>query len=243
MKPEDLVAQLQQALAANLRSVILYGSAAAEEFVPDRSDFNVLVIVDRLGVPELKSLGGVLRPWVKAGHPPPLCFTAERLKHSTDVFPLELLDIRDRRRVLFGTDVVADLEISTDNLRHELEYELKSKLIQLRRHYLLAHQASADTVALMVKSLSTFLVLFRGAWRLFNPGPAPAKLEALQSLGRALDFRTDVFELVHRLRTGEQAAKEIKADDLFGQYLAAIEIVVDKVDAAVKPTSPSPEPN
>ena len=33
-----------------LRSAVLYGSAAAGEHIPSRSDYNVLVIADRLDV-------------------------------------------------------------------------------------------------------------------------------------------------------------------------------------------------
>ena len=35
------------------------------------------------------------------------------------------------RKVLYGADVLANLEISDEYLRHQTEYELRSKLIQL----------------------------------------------------------------------------------------------------------------
>jgi len=187
-------------------------------------------VVDRLGLTELKAMAKPTRAWVKEGNPPPLCFTLERLENSADVFPLELLDIKEQRRVLFGDDVVAGVEVSEANLRHELEYELKSKLIQLRVRYLLAEGAAKATAELLVNSLSTFLVLFRGAWRLFQQEPVTSKLEALRLLGAELDFPIQVFETVHELKTGIRAAKGLDTDELFQQYLSAIETVVDKVD-------------
>jgi len=48
MTLEELVSQLRAAYGTALRSIVLYGSAAAGEHIPKRSDYNVLVIVDSL---------------------------------------------------------------------------------------------------------------------------------------------------------------------------------------------------
>ena len=53
MKPEQLVEQLKRALPASLRSVVLYGSAAAGDHVAGKSDFNILVVAERY--PDLKA--------------------------------------------------------------------------------------------------------------------------------------------------------------------------------------------
>ena len=50
MTLDELVAQLQKAFGDGLQSVVLYGSAAAGEHIPKRSDFNVLVIVRALDI-------------------------------------------------------------------------------------------------------------------------------------------------------------------------------------------------
>ena len=48
MTLDELVAQLRAAFGAELRSVVLYGSAASGEHIPKQSDYNVLVLVDAL---------------------------------------------------------------------------------------------------------------------------------------------------------------------------------------------------
>lgn len=48
-----------------------------------------------------------------------LLFTLQRLKSSMDVFPIEIADIQDNHKVLFGIDPVIDLNISYKNLRIE----------------------------------------------------------------------------------------------------------------------------
>ena len=55
MTLDELVAQLQKVYGAQLRAVVLYGSAAAGEHIPKRSDYNVLVIVDELTMQHMRA--------------------------------------------------------------------------------------------------------------------------------------------------------------------------------------------
>ena len=48
MTLDELVTQLRAAYGAQLASVVLYGSAATGEHIPKKSDYNVLVLLDRI---------------------------------------------------------------------------------------------------------------------------------------------------------------------------------------------------
>lgn len=231
MKLEDYVSELRAHLGEELLSVILYGSAASAEFVKHHSDFNILVVLRRLTMKELRLLSEASRTWViKAGNPPPLSFTPEKLASSADVFPIELLEMQENHRVLFGSDAVAQIPVTLMNLRHQLEYELKSKLIVLRERYLATGGAAQEVGELMIQSLANFLVLFRAALRLYQQNVPATKLEALHALSARLGFSTAVFEEVQRLRSGENSARDVNAASIFERYLNEIETVVDKVD-------------
>ncbi|MDY6965695.1 MAG: hypothetical protein SVM80_06970 [Halobacteriota archaeon] len=66
----------------------------------------------------------------------PLLFTQEELISGVDVFPIDFLNIKEHHRILYGEDFLKDLKISKGNLRHQLEFEFRSKLIHLRREFL-----------------------------------------------------------------------------------------------------------
>ncbi len=66
----------------------------------------------------------------------PFIFTKEELTDGVDVFPIEFLNIRQNHKIHYGDDILKDIEISKENLRHQLEFEFRSKLIHLRRQYL-----------------------------------------------------------------------------------------------------------
>jgi predicted nucleotidyltransferase len=231
MKPEQLVEKLRKVQPLSLRSVILYGSAVAGDFVKKRSDYNVLVIAESLGVPELRALSSVARRWVKAGNPPPLLFTLERLKQSADVFPIEILDMKAANRVLYGADVLSRIPVSEGNLRHQVESELKGKLIQLREAYLITGGKPRDVVEVLVRSIASFLVLFRAALRLYEIEVPARKLDALAALARRIPLDPAPFETVEALKEGRMKVRQVNADALFGNFLKTVETVVDAIDS------------
>lgn len=233
MTPEQFAERLKTALPSGLRSVVLYGSAAAGDFVPGKSSYNVLAVADTLGLTELDALSPPIADWTRAGNEPPLLFTTDQLKTSADAFPIELADIRKSRKTLFGEDFLGGIEIDEDCLRLQLERELKGKLLSLRRHYLQSQGNGDRIAALMARSLSTFLVLVRASLRLFRPEPPAAKLDALAELAKHISFDPKPFRDVHELKAGRLWAnppRDSVAKALFADYLRAVETIVEAVD-------------
>ncbi len=230
MTPQQLTERLKAVCGSHLRSVILYGSAVTGDHVGKRSNYNILVVLDRLGMEELQALSPLTKRWVKTGHPAPLFWTPASLATSADIFPLEIADIKAGHEVLFGDDAVRDLAVHAANLRVELEHELKGKLLQLRQRYLLAHGRPRQVIELMVRSLSTFLVLCRGALRLYQQEVPAKKMDALAALAEHVPVKTQVFDTILQLKAGRKV-RGLDAEALCAQYVQAIESVVEAVDA------------
>lgn len=234
MSPEQLTDQLRGIYADNLEAVVLYGSAASGDYSRKYSDFNVLVVLARIGTDELRKARKVVHRWVKQGNPPPLIFTADRLRKSADVFPMEIADIKEFNRVLHGRNPVEDVEVAPENLRLELERELKGKLIQLRQRFLdVAGNEKAER-ELLARSSATFLTLFRHALRLAGADPLPPKAEAAGALAGRIGYASVVFDRIRGLRETGKLPPGVKADALIEEYLPFVERVVDLVDAWAK---------
>src|SRR6185295_1020684 len=160
---DRLVASLRAAHGDNLASIVLYGSAAAGDDVDRSSDHNLLVALNRISADDLRVSHTALRDWNKLGEPMPVYFTVEELKRAADVFPIEFMQMEKARKVLVGRDPLDLVEISRENLRHQTEYELRTKLTQLRRLYVPASNSVERLMALMNDSLASFAALFRAA--------------------------------------------------------------------------------
>ena len=230
MTPEQLAERLKQAMPAGLRAVVLYGSAAAGDHIAGHSDYNVLVVADRLGLAELNALAPTAVAWERAGNRPPVLFTPKELRASADAFPIELLDMQQSRKVLFGDDLLAEIKVNPEHLRLELERELQANLLQVRERYLLTRGKPRQVVNLLGSSLSTFLVLFRAVLRLYRADVPLRKLDALPALAKEIGFDPQVFLTIHELKEGRRKPREVAAATLAETYLKTIEQIVAAVD-------------
>ena len=70
MTLDEFVRQLQAALGADLRSVAVYGSAAAGEQHAGKSDTNILVVVDSLSPERLAAASAAVAAWTEGNTAP-----------------------------------------------------------------------------------------------------------------------------------------------------------------------------
>ncbi len=226
----EFVTQLRQAAETNLESVILYGSAASGEYEADYSNVNLLAVLKDTSLPKLLVLADAIMGWTEQKHPAPLLITREELERSADVFSIELMDMRRQHRVLFGPDVVADLQIPMHLHRVQVEYELREKLILLRQRLILDAADEKRTWHLLLRSLPAFATLFRHA--LIAQGePVPAtKRDSVKALAAILAFDASPFEHLLDIREHRADPKQFQVRELAGRYLAAVEQVTAAVD-------------
>ena len=123
----ELTAQITHTYGESLLAVILYGSAASDEFVEGRSNINCLVLLKQVTPDELKKSSPLLQNWHEQGIRTPLFVDPAYVRSAIDVFPIEFLDMKQRYRVLYGQDFLRDLDVKLDHLRFQCEQELKGK--------------------------------------------------------------------------------------------------------------------
>jgi hypothetical protein len=230
MTYEELVEQVNKVVPGKLRSAILYGSAVAGDFVPETSNYNVLLVIDGLGRAELDALSTVVAQWTGAGHRPPLLFTPGQLQNSTDIFAIELLDMQQSHRVLFGEDPLASMTIKEEHLRLQLECELNEKILALREGYLLTSGKPERVAQLMAASVTGMLVLFRAALRLFQKEIPSGKADSLRLLSQHIPFDPQPLLDAHDLKHRRIPKGPASPATLFDSYLRVIEQVSTAVN-------------
>ncbi|HZH35063.1 MAG TPA: hypothetical protein VEX64_09495 [Pyrinomonadaceae bacterium] len=227
----DFIGDLKAAHGDNLASVVLYGSAATGEFTPRKSDYNLLIALNRITPKDLREAQAPMREWKRLGHPLPTYFTVTEVRDAADVFPIEFHQMERARLVLYGIDPLTDLKISDENLRHQTEYELRSKLLQLRRLYIPASVSVEKLSDLMSDSFGSFTALFRAVLLLQGFEPPVNKAEIVQMTIQKLGIEAKPFEAIAALRErGAGDLDETRAHELFADYLTQIERVIEIVD-------------
>lgn len=230
MTLDDLVSQLSAAYGSELRSVVLYGSAAAGEHIPKRSDYNVLVIADVLDAGRLRSAAAVARAWADSGNPPPMTLTSREWKSSSDIFPMEYADILERHRVLHGDAPFQDVAVSKADLRLQVEREAMGKLLHFRQGVLAAGNDGKRQLALLEASLSAIMIVLRGVSRLAGETPSADNETLSQAIGAKAGFDATPFTRVVRHVRGDVLLAPREADPVIAGYLDALERLVAFID-------------
>jgi hypothetical protein len=230
MTPQTLTAEVQKQAGDNLRSAILYGSAVIHDETKHFSNSNVLFIVKDLTLSVLKEMSPIVQRWVAEKNPAPLFFTKQHIRESQDVFPIEYLDIKAANAILFGEDVFSHISINPEKIRHQLEYELRTKLIQLRQAYFQTNGKPKLLQELLGKSLSSFSTLFRATLRLTGVSVPLKKAELWIALQQHVPIDTKALESIRLVREGSKEALSLNPDDLFSRFQKSIEAVIEFVD-------------
>jgi predicted nucleotidyltransferase len=208
-------------------SAVLYGSAARGDFVPGRSDINLLLVLEQVTAPTLRLLGKAFAAWRKSVPEPPLLLSRSEWSRATDAFPIEITDMRLSYQVLRGSDPLAGVQVDRGDLRQALEREFRGKLLRLRQGYATYAPEPGALGKLGLESSATILVLLRGVLTVIGrPVPVDA-IELSRAAADAVGFEPE--HLLHVVQHRADREWRCGAPE-FESYMNAVEQTARFVD-------------
>lgn len=225
---DNFLQQLKIRLGSNLTSLALYGSLAGGEYVSRKSDINLLVILGKADLASLKSISRIKRK-AQFKTIEPYAFSRDYLESSTDVFPIEFLDLKSQNILLFGEDVLCCLKIDLANLRHQCEWELKSKIVRLQKFYIDSGGKEKSLGQFLGNNFSSFISVFKGILRLKDITEFK-KEKIIQRLVLEFGLKKEVFDSLLSAWMGEAQANNFgKIFDEFYFELLKLSARVDEL--------------
>lgn len=228
MTVDQFADSVRGAVGARLVSLVVFGSAARRN-ITDSVD--TLVICDRVDSGLLASLAGASGSWIKAGHPAPLVFSESEWRDSADAFAIEFLDAKAHHKVLAGRDPWAGVSIADEDVRRQLEHELRGKVVRLRQAFLATSGNPAALGNAIAGSVAGFLTMLRALLRVSGE-EAPAERTALVAAAAArVGFDAGPVTAL-ALAARERKAPKLNPDDpqVVG-YLTAVTRTAEYVNA------------
>lgn len=201
---DDFVTELVRALGENIVSIVQFGEAVRGAYDEKRPQLEVLVILGDASPTALRPVGRHIAAWVKAGHPPPLVFAEREWRQSSDVFPIEIEEMREAHRVLRGGDPFEGVATTTADLRQELEREIRGKVLQLRAEFAAAEADGRALGELLIASAKTFFILFRAVLRVAGSTPPSETAALVRATAETAGVDPVVFNWVVTKLTGGQ---------------------------------------
>lgn len=227
-KVEEFATRLERSLGDNLVSLLLYGPAVRAE---GRSAPTTLLVVRDAAPASLRCIEEHVGEWAKKGHPPPLIFAEWEWAECADVFPIEIEDMREAHRLLRGTDPLDGVLTTKEDLRRELEREVRGKLLQLRTEFAAAASDGKALGSLLTDSAATFFILFRATLRLADRTPPMESAELVRETADLAGFDGTAFDWILGKLAGRKQPNLKPYDEVGDRYVEQIERLAHFVDS------------
>ncbi len=227
---QEFVDIAQKTIASDLRSIVLFGSAA-EGRLRATSDVNVLVVLGAWNPARMDALRDPLRNAQAAIGLSAMFVMESELPAAMDAFAVKFSDILRRQRVLCGKDPFTGLKVSRQAEITRLRQVLLNLLLRMRERYLLTslrEEQAAHVVAQVAGPLRT-----SAATLLELAGKtADSPKAALEAIVRELpgDGWGDVLATLSQAREGASLAKGVAPNTL----LRLVELAAAMHDRAAK---------
>lgn len=122
-----------------------------------------------------------------------IVLTKAELFHSTDVLPDLFLEMRRRCEVIFGTNVLDEIDVRHDHLRLRCEQLFKILLIEMQQELIVGSNEIKQRLAI---HFQTLVGLFGGALWLMGFTPPSDTQKLLELAAEQFHFRREVLDEV-----------------------------------------------
>ncbi len=227
---QEVVQELQQLYHGQLVAVFLYGSAARGDFIPGRSDLNLLIVLQSTKLEDLSEAAKLFHRWNKL-RIAPLFLTSGELRDATRVFPLELADIKDSGRLLYGSNLLDAIQVEADHVRAQCRRELHARLIRLRQEYLELGDRRNALGGILTGALSSLLPAFRALLRLGGTPVPTTDAAVVEAIVTKHHLDRDLFTTLLAHKRGSKQLATADLEGLLSRLLVEWERVIALVDA------------
>ncbi len=232
--PRDIFPQITETYKTifgdSLISIILYGSAAGNDYLPGKSDINFLIILSDNAIDNLESALNEVSRWRRRKVATPLFMTKAYITSSLDSYPIEFLNIKRNYHLVYGEDVLAEMTFDPHDLRLQCEREIKGKLLLLREGFLETDGKKKKIRELIGSSITAFISIFSGLLHLKGIEIPDAKREIITLVAQEFSIDQAPFIKCMDIKTGKKDYSSDETSLIFKAYLAEVRKLWEIVD-------------
>ncbi len=125
----------------------------------------LVIVLDKTDPDDLLKVKRIYMKYKKK-YSTPIVVGENFFEDAVDVFCMEVLELKENSEIVYGKNIFENLEVKPENLRKQIEYELRSKLLILKGAFidLPLDRKVIDDIA--YRSMYNFLLILRNLLRL-----------------------------------------------------------------------------
>lgn len=221
--------QVKAAFGEKLEGLLIYGSAVRGEFLPGRSNLNMLLLVAAYDAATLKQYAPVHKRWSKEGIVTPLFVTDHDLHSISSLFPIEFLEIQEHHRVLGGRDPFVGFHLDTTRLADAVRQGLAGHVLRLRQRFAESGGANDAVSILLPLSITSTVPLLRGLQRMRGWPVLTASDAVIKDIAERLHVDLQALQEAFLLKRGHISPGPSEIPRLFDRYLQAVTVLAEAV--------------
>jgi len=211
-------------------ALYVIGSAVTDDFDPERSDINSLIVLREMDLDFLDLLGALCREFRDSRIGPPMLMTPKYVERWHNVSPLELLDLKLVNRLVYGEDLLRGVEIGRLPVRIQCKRELRNRLVMLSWGYVRAAGSKSDLTELLVQSVFGLAPLMRGILYARGDDPPLTAAPLFDTLSGLVGSPALSLREVYWMKLRETKMPVARVRAVLKDYYRAIETLIDVVD-------------
>ena len=225
---------VKAAFGDRLEGLLIYGSAVRGEYLPGRSNLNMLLLVAGYDTATLKLYEPIHKRWGKEQVVTPLFLREQDLKFSSALFPLEFLEIQEHHRVLGGRDPFVGFHVDTRRLKDAVLQGLAGNVLRLRQRFAESGGANEAVTILLPLSITSTVPLLRGLQRVLQ-WPVLSQSDAvIKDMDDRLSVNLQSFHEALLLKRGQITPGPAEIPRLFDRYLQASTLLAEAAAQTVQ---------
>lgn len=222
------VEKLKQNLGENLLTILAFGSNANAEKV--KNNLNLMVVTNTLSAEDLKAISKPVQKWVKAKNPMIVIMDKVEWYSSFDTYALEYSDIKDNYRLIYGEDLVPNINISKHYLRLACEKELKSLLLKYKNCFLMNIKSTKAMREIVNNVIKTLIVIFRSILRLYDKQVPYRATDIIESVSEILNIDKKTLIKLAEIKYEKRKCKKEEFKQAEDLLIIEIQKILQQVD-------------
>lgn len=214
--------EVKAALGDRLEGLLIYGSAVRGEFLPGRSNLNMVLIVTEYKASTLNAYAPVHKRWSKEQVVAPLFLTEREIVATSALFPLEFLELQEHHRVLGGRDPFVGFHVPTDRLKDQVVQGLSGHVLRLRQRYVEGGGMDDAVTILLPLTITSTVPLLRGVQRVRGRSVLTESMSVIQDVAASLSLDLRGLQDALLLKRGQITPGPSEIPRLFDRYLQGV---------------------
>jgi len=183
----------------------------------------VFVVLDKVDPDDLIKVKKIYTKFKKRLSTP-IVVNHNFFENASDVFCMEILELKENAKILYGENPFENLIVKDNDLRKQIEYELRSKLLILKGAFIDLPLERKVIENIAYRSMYNFLLILRNILRLKGKLINDATL--VEVFEKEFNFPLDAFKT---LRDTPKMPLD-KLIEVFKEYLREVEGLVEISD-------------